>query len=368
MKSKVYFTDFRIRREENLVQKCDRLYDKAGLGKLDLDGKFVAIKMHFGELGNFAYIRHNYVAGLVQYIKKHGGHPFLTDCNTLYTGSRTNALDHLDTALLNGFSYPTTGAQVIIADGLKGTDEVDVPVPGAEYSPVAKIGRALADADVIISLTHFKGHESTGFGGALKNLGMGGGSRAGKKDMHSSCKPRMGSGKCINCHKCEKSCAHGAPQFDTGKCVIDYTRCVGCGRCVEACPTQALIEGTDAKFAVLDCKISEYTKAVIQDKPNFHISFVMDISPFCDCYSNNDAPIVPDVGIFASADCVAIDMACADAVNRMPVNPNSLLAERHSSHPDHFCALHDSTYWRAAVDHAEKIGLGSEEYELITLD
>ncbi|MDD3163733.1 MAG: DUF362 domain-containing protein [Sphaerochaetaceae bacterium] len=369
MKSKVYFTDFRIRREENLIEKFDRLYDKAGLGKIDMKDKFVAIKMHFGEMGNLAYLRHNYAAGLVAYIKRHGGKPFLTDCNTLYTGSRTNALDHLETAFVHGFSFPTTGAQVIIADGLKGDDEASIPVQGARYCQTALIGRALADADIIISLTHFKGHESAGFGGALKNLGMGGGSRAGKKDMHSSCKPQMVAGKCIACHKCDKACAHGAPDFSTGKCVIDYTKCVGCGRCVEACPTGAIIAGTDENFKVLDCKIAEYTKAVINGKPNFHIAFVMDISPFCDCYPNNDAPIVPDVGVFASSDPVAIDVACADAVNRMPANPDSLLSERCSKDHDHdhFMALHHGTDWHAQVNHGQEIGLGSTDYELITM-
>ncbi|MGP1418605.1 MAG: DUF362 domain-containing protein [Sphaerochaetaceae bacterium] len=369
MKSKVYFTDFRIRGEENLVDKCNRLYDKAGLGGLDFDGKFVAIKMHFGELGNLAYIRHNYVAGLVAYIKHRGGKPFLTDCNTLYTGSRTNGLDHLDTAFLNGFSYPMVGAQVVIADGIKGTDEADIPVEGATYSPVAKIGRALADADIVISLSHFKGHESAGFGGALKNLGMGGGSRAGKKDMHSSCKPRMVAGKCISCHKCETACAHGAPDFSTGECVIDYIKCVGCGRCVEACPTGALIAGDDVKYSVMNKKIAEYTKAVISGKQSFHISFVMDVSPFCDCYPNNDVPIVPDVGVFASADPVALDCACADAINRQPVTKNSLLDERMKSCKghDHFSTLHDNTDWHAQVEHGERIGLGNMEYELIEM-
>lgn len=367
MTSKVYFSDFRIRRDENLVEKFDRLYDLAGLGSMDLKDKFVAIKMHFGELGNFAYLRHNYVAGLVSYIKAHGGRPFLTDCNTLYTGSRTNALDHLETAMLNGFSFSTVGAQVIIADGLKGDDEVEIPVEGAVYSKTALIGRALADADVIISLTHFKSHESTGFGGSLKNLGMGGGSRAGKKDMHSSCKPRMGTGKCIVCHKCQKACAHDATDFSSGKCQIDYLKCVGCGRCVEACPTGAIIPGTDEKFAVLDYKIAEYTKAILNGKPSFHISFAMDISPFCDCYASNDAPIVPDVGVFASFDPIALDTACADAVNKMPINPNSLLAERNSSEHDHFCALHQETDWHAQILHGIELGLGSDKYELVEM-
>lgn len=367
MKSKVYFSDFRIRRGECLQEKSIRLYKKAGLDQIDMKDKFVAIKMHFGEEGNLAYLRHNYVHSLVQYIKSLGGKPFLTDCNTLYVGSRTNALDHLNCAYMHGFNIGMIGCPIIIADGLKGDDEVAVEVEGAEYSHKALIGRALIDADIIISLSHFKGHESAGFGGAIKNIGMGGGSRAGKKDMHSSCKPLMGKGKCILCKKCQKACAHDALDFSTGKCEIDYTKCVGCGRCVEACPTEAIVAGEDIKFAVMDRKMAEYTKAIINGKPSFHISFVMDVSPFCDCYSNNDVPIVGDVGMFASVDPVALDVACADAVNKMPVNPNSLLEDRHSHQDDHFCALHSNTYWKEAVIHAQKLGLGNMDYELIDI-
>lgn len=365
-RSRVFWADFRTRRGEGLVAKCDRLYDAAGLGRFDFKDKFVAIKLHFGELGNLAFLRHNYAAGLVAYVKARGGRPFLTDCNTLYTGSRSNALDHLDTALLNGYCFPTTGAHVLIADGLKGDDDVEVPVEGAVFSPVARIGRALADADVIISLTHFKGHESTGFGGALKNLGMGGGSRRGKKDMHSSCKPRLGEGRCVLCHRCEEACAHGAPDLSSGECVIDYDLCVGCGRCVEVCPTGRLIEGDDEKFRVLNSKIAEYAKAVVAGKPSFHIAFAMDISPLCDCYNSNDVPIVPDVGVFASEDPVALDVACADAVNRMPANPGSSLQDHSGS--DHFTALHPATDWRSQVEHGAAIGLGSMEYELVKVD
>ena len=171
-KSKVYFTDFRVHHEESLTHKLQRLLDKAGLGNIDMDGKYVAIKMHFGELGNLAFLRPNWAKAVADYVKAHGGKPFLTDCNTLYVGSRKNALDHLSTAYENGFSPLSTGCHVIIADGIKGTDEALVPVKG-DYVKEAKIGQAIMDADIIISLNHFKGHESTGFGGAIKDLGMG---------------------------------------------------------------------------------------------------------------------------------------------------------------------------------------------------
>ena len=168
--SKVYYTDFRCPVGTSLLDKLRRVCIAAGIRDIDMDGKFVAIKMHFGELGNLAFLRPNYAKVVADLCKEQGGLPFLTDCNTLYPGSRKNALEHLSCAQLNGFWPMTTGCQVIIGDGLRGTDEVEVPVPNGEYCKTAKIGRAIMDADVFISLTHFKGHESTGFGGALKNI------------------------------------------------------------------------------------------------------------------------------------------------------------------------------------------------------
>ena len=167
--SKVYYTDFRCPVGTSLLDKLRRVCIAAGIKDIDMDGKFVAIKMHFGELGNLAFLRPNYAKVVADLCKEQGGLPFLTDCNTLYPGSRKNALEHLTCAQLNGFWPMTTGCQVIIADGLRGTDEAEVPVPNGEYCKTAKIGRAIMDADIFISLTHFKGHEEAGFGGALKN-------------------------------------------------------------------------------------------------------------------------------------------------------------------------------------------------------
>ena len=176
-KSKVYFADFRAPSwRENLPQKLARLMMTAGFGDIDMDGKYVAIKMHFGEPGNLAYLRPNWARAVVDLVKSHGGKPFLTDCNTLYVGGRKNALDHIRIGLYQRLHPYSTGCHILIADGLKGNDEVEVPVEGGEYVKSAKIGRAVMDADVFISLTHFKGHEQAGMGGALKNIGMGCGS------------------------------------------------------------------------------------------------------------------------------------------------------------------------------------------------
>ncbi|MDO4305705.1 MAG: DUF362 domain-containing protein [Eubacteriales bacterium] len=364
-KSKVYYTNMRTGFNDGLLTKLERLIKKAGIGTIDFNGKYTAIKIHFGEPGNLAFLRPNYAKVVADVVKEFGGRPFLTDCNTLYVGGRKNALDHLDSAYTNGFSPFSTGCHILIADGLKGTDEEYVPVEGGEYVKEAKIGRAVMDADVFISLSHFKGHEATGFGGALKNIGMGCGSRAGKMEMHSAGKPHIDRDLCIGCHRCEKICAHGAPVFTDKKASIDHDKCVGCGRCIGVCPKDAVLAASDESNDVLNCKIAEYSKAVVDGRPHFHISLVIDVSPYCDCHAENDAAIVPDVGFFASFDPVALDVACADAVNAQPVIANTLLAESDHEGHDHFGAVSPSTDWRTCIAHAKKIGLGNDEYELI---
>ena len=367
MASKVYFTDMRTRNNETLPEKLARLIKTAGIGEIDFERKYTAIKIHFGEPGNLAFLRPNYAAVVADVVKALGGKPFLTDCNTLYVGGRKNALDHIDAAYKNGFTPYATGCHVIIADGLKGTDETLVPVEGGEYVKEAKIGTAIMDADIVISLSHFKGHELTGFGGALKNLGMGCGSRAGKMEMHSAGKPKISKSRCIGCGMCAKNCAHDAPVIVDRKASIDLTKCVGCGRCIGVCPTDAIYSPDDESNDILNRKIAEYTKAVVDGRPQFHIALAIDISPYCDCHAENDAPITPDVGMFASFDPVALDVACADAVNKQPAVLNSVLGESEHIHDDHFTDTFPTTNWRSCVEHAEKLGLGTMEYELINI-
>lgn len=373
MASKVYFTDMRALPGTNLQKKLERLMRRAGIETIDFQDKFAAIKIHFGEPGNLSYLRPNFAKTVADVVKSLGGKPFLTDCNTLYVGRRKNALDHLEAAYENGFSPFSTGCHVIIADGLKGTDEVEVPVEGGEYVKSAKIGRAIMDADVYIALSHFKGHESAGFGGAIKNTGMGCGSRAGKMEMHCAGKPTVNKDQCKSCHMCEKNCAHGAISFDENKkASIDHNRCVGCGRCLGACNFDAIYNGNYAANDELNCRMAEYSKAVVDGRPAFYINIVNQVSPYCDCHGENDTAIIPDVGMFASFDPVALDVACADACNKMPVIPGSLLddhmhAEGACDHHDHFTNVSPNTNWKTCMEHAEKIGLGSAEYELITV-
>lgn len=369
-KSLVYFTSFEAKPGTSVLQKLERLIRTAGIGSIDVDKKMVAIKIHFGEPGNLAYLRPNFAKTVADTVKSLGGMPFLTDCNTLYVGRRKNALDHMDAAYENGFSPFSTGCQVVIADGLKGTDDVEVPVKGGQYVQKAKIGRAVMDADVFISLNHFKGHESTGFGGAIKNIGMGCGSRAGKMEQHNAGKPSVKASLCRSCHMCARNCAHGAISFDeSGKASIDHAKCVGCGRCIGACNFDAVYNSNWAANAQLNRKMAEYAKAVVDGRPAFHISLVMDVSPYCDCHAENDIPIVPDVGMFASFDPVALDQACADACQAQPVIGGSLLdaqmrAPGFVDSGDVFTNTTPESDWKSCLEHAEQIGLGRRAYEV----
>lgn len=371
-KSKVYFTDFRTRVGVSLTEKLQRLIKKAGMTDIDMDGKFVAIKMHFGELGNLSYLRPNYAKAVADVVKECGGKPFLTDCNTLYPGSRKNALEHLDCANINGFNTITTGCQIIIGDGLRGTDDITVPVRNGEYCKEAYIGRAVMDADIFISLTHFKGHESTGFGGAIKNIGMGCGSRAGKMQQHNSGKPIVHDDLCRGCRRCAKECGSDAITYENGKAVINQDICTGCGRCIGACVFDAIENQNWNANEILGRKMAEYSQAVCDGRPTFHISLVRDISPNCDCHGENDAPILPDVGIFASFDPVALDQACVDACLHATPMPNSQLSDNLADphwhhHHDNFLDSNPNVRWKETLEHAEKIGLGTREYELIQM-
>ncbi|MCI7468837.1 MAG: DUF362 domain-containing protein [Lachnospiraceae bacterium] len=379
-KSKVYFTDFRTRLDVPLTKKLQKLIRMAGIGDIDMNGKFVAIKMHFGELGNLAYLRPNYAKAVADVVKEQGGLPFLTDCNTLYPGSRKNALEHLDCANINGFNTTTTGCQIIIGDGLRGTDDVEVPVHNGEYCKTAFIGRAVMDADIVISLTHFKGHEQAGFGGCIKNIGMGCGSRAGKMLQHQSGHPHVIEGKCRGCQRCAKECGSDAISYPekeidgkkVKKAYIDPEICKGCGRCIGACAFDAIENDNWDAPALLGRRMAEYTQAVCYGRPCFHISLITDVSPNCDCHGENDAPILPDIGMLASFDPVAIDQACVDLCEKATPIRNSQLGDNMASpdfhdHHDVWLNSNPNTAWKETLEQGEKIGLGSREYELITM-
>ncbi len=364
MKSDVYFSDLNVDSDTSRLKILDKLIRKSGLDRMDMEKKFVAIKMHFGEMGNLTYIRHNYVPVLANFIKEKGGVPFLIDCNTLYIGERRNAIDHLETATANGFSPLTTGCHVIIGDGLRGNDDVEVPING-EFVKNAKIGRGVYDADIIISLSHFKCHEMTGFGGAVKNLGMGCASRRGKMEQHSASKPDINIGMCKGCHACLDHCGSEAIYFENGKACIDVEKCTGCGICIGSCRFDAIIGPTDASVDIVSKKMAEYAAASVFNKPNFHISMITEVSPRCDCHRGNGLAVIPDVGFLASYDPVALDQACADLVNAQKIN-KGCVADIESDR-DVFGKANSVTDWTVAMEHSEKIGLGVRSYNLIKI-
>lgn len=371
-RSKVYFTDFRTVLGVSLTEKLQKLIKRAGIQSMDMDGKFVAIKMHFGELGNLAFLRPNYAKAVADVVKDCGGLPFLTDCNTLYPGSRKHALEHLDCANINGFNTITTGCQIIIGDGLRGTDDIIVPVPNGEYIKEAYIGRAIMDADVFISLTHFKGHEEAGFGGAIKNIGMGCGSRAGKMQQHNDGQPHVIENECRACGRCAKECGSNAISYENRKAWIDPDKCVGCGRCIGACAFDAIENNNSNAPELLGRKMAEYTAAVVSGRPHFHISLITDVSPNCDCHSENDAPILPDIGMLASFDPVALDQACVDLCQKAEPIRNSQLGDNMADEHfhDHGDVWHNSNpnaSWAETLEQAEKIGVGTRDYELIIM-
>jgi uncharacterized Fe-S center protein len=368
--SKVYFTDMRTKPGRNLLDKLESLIKKAGIEQIDFKDKFTAIKIHFGEPGNLAYIRANYAAKLAKFLLAKQAKPFLTDSGTLYQGRRSNAIDHIGSAFENGFNPVAVPCPVIIADGLKAIDYKEIPID-LKYCKTAKIGAAIAEADVIVSMNHFKGHEQAGFGGAMKNLGMGSASRQGKLELHSSSKPIIETAECTSCGQCVKNCASQAIHLNAEKkAEIDYEKCVGCGQCVAVCQFEAAQPVWDNSADIMNYKIAEYVSAVLKDKPNFHINFVMDVSPDCDCWNCNDAAIVPNIGIAASFDPVALDKACADLVNQSAANINTVLNVRKYGElqdVDKFKMIHPNTDWNAGLKYAEKIGVGTVEYELIKI-
>lgn len=369
--SQVYFTNLRTNNEANLVDKMERVAVAAGLKEIPFKDKLTALKVHFGEPGNLSFLRHNYTARLSRVINDLGGSPFVTDANTLYKGERSNAHDHLKAAEQNGYTSATLGCPVLIADGLRGHDHHEIPL-GLKHFDKAFIASAIAEADTVISVNHFKGHVQMGFGGAIKNLGMGCASRDGKNQMHSGAAPTIKRDRCVGCGECVTHCAYDAITLDASKkAVIDQTACVGCGQCVSTCTFDAAQIVWQHGGNTLAERVAEYALASVRGKRQLHLSFIIDVSPLCDCVDHNDIPIVPDIGIAASTDCVALDMACAELVNAAQINPSSSLAAHMGANGgkglDKFTLLHPKCGWRQGLDYAEKIGLGSVHYELITL-
>jgi len=368
MPATVYFAPVRSAKKRSMVTRVGALLERAGLAQAVEQGDLVAVKLHFGEKGNTGFVNPIFVREIVARIKARGGKPFLTDANTLYSGMRANAVDHLQCAIQNGFAYATVEAPVIIADGLDGQDAVEVRVDGEHFESV-RIGAAVVHADAMVVITHVKGHEATGFGGALKNVGMGLGCRSAKQRMHADFKPEVSPDTCTACGRCVRRCpvdaiAVGPDRF----AAVDYSVCYGCGECVAACPYGAIATQWKTTPDAIQEKIVEHAKGALAGKEGkvVHIAFVNAVSPDCDCWSFSDAPIVGDIGVLASTDIVAIDRAAYDLVTAATGLPGSR-GEGLAAGVDKFTTITgvDGT---AVIRYAEKLGLGTSDYELVTVE
>jgi uncharacterized protein len=366
--SKVFFADLRASIKENLPAKVVRLADTLGLEGMVPKRGLVAVKLHFGEKGNTAYIRPNFVRHIVERIKSLGACPFLTDSNTLYAGTRSDSVSHLTTAIENGFAYSVANAPIVIADGLRGASYASVKID-REIVKTAYIGTEIVEADGIISLAHFKGHELSGFGGTIKNLGMGCASRRGKMVQHSDLSPKITRKKCVGCGQCVEHCSQSAIALKGEKAEIDPKKCIGCGECILICSNKAIDVRWNRDIALFQKKIVEYASAVLKAKEGRagFLNFLTQISPACDCYGHSDAPIVADIGILASTDPVAIDQASVDMVNGQKGLDGSTLVMHKEAGGDKFRGLYPQVDWSVQLDYGEKIGLGKRNYELISI-
>ena len=355
-KSRVLFIS--VKDGEGIKQidtKLKILLDKTHLlGKIKKDA-YVAIKMHFGEEGNTGYVNPVYVATIVKELREKEAHIFLTDTNTLYKGSRTNAIEHLNLAYRHGFSSDKVQVPIIIADGLKGDDYDKVKIKGF-FIKTAYIASAIRKAEILVVISHFKGHMMTGFGGAIKNLGMGCAARRGKLIQHGGISPFVRKEKCIACERCIKICPVSAIKLIKDKAKIDSRICIGCASCIAACPVAAIDIEWEKGADTIQERMAEYAKAVISDKKDkcIYINFAIKITKECDCLAKDDPKICSDIGIFASFDPVSIDQSCVDKVNKI-------------SGKDLFREQHPDCDWQKQLKHAQDIGLGSRDYELMEI-
>ncbi|HJV36866.1 DUF362 domain-containing protein [Geomonas sp.] len=368
MSSKVYFADMRAGARENLFAKIGRLMKEAGLASCLREGELVAVKVHFGEKGNHTFIRPIFIRRVVDEIKELGANPFLTDSSTLYPGQRKEAVSALACAIENGFAYSVVNAPLIMCDGLRGHTAQEVPVKGELLKKVS-IGSEILEADALIAVSHFKCHELTGFGGTLKNLGMGCSSRTGKMQQHSTVAPKVAEKFCNGCGICLKSCAHAAVAIVEGRANIDAEACVGCSRCITACVQKAINIQWNESASLVMKKMVEYATGALSGKKgkSLFINFITQVSPACDCYGHADAPIVNDIGICASTDPVALDQACADLVNNARGNLDTALASGHEPGGDKFRGVHPEIDWEVQLEHGEKMGIGSRKYTLVKI-
>ena len=370
MGADVFFMDMTATSRENLPRKLERLVHAAGIDSVLDEKDLTAVKVHFGEQGNTAFIRPVYIRKIIRAIRKTGAAPFLTDANTLYVGTRSDAVSHIKTAVDNGFSYSSMdGAPLIIADGLFGKSETPVRVD-LQHNDQVYIGSEIVNASAIVSVAHFKGHELSGFGGTLKNLGMGCASRRGKLDQHSNVSPKIKRKTCIGCGECAAHCPGDAIYLENKKAYVNKDNCIGCAECIVRCPTGSININWNQEVPVFLEKMMEYTAGVLKDKAGkaLFINFITDVSPKCDCLSYSESPICNDIGVVASTDPVAVDQASADLVNGQAALAGSILKTNTRPGEDKFRGLYPEVDWAHQLAYAEDIGLGTRAYNLIKLE
>jgi uncharacterized Fe-S center protein len=364
----VYFSDLKTTFNRNLFDKLTTLLEKLNLKSKIRKGDLVALKLHFGEKGNSSFVRPTFVRKIVEVVKQCQGKPFLTDTCTLYLGSRRDAVSHIQTAIEHGFDYAVVEAPIIIADGIRGFEAVKVEINKPIYRSV-NIGSDIVHSDAIIGISHFKGHGLVGFGGTLKNLGMGCANRQGKLNMHSNVAPRISLRACTSCGSCARWCAFGAISYPAPekKAHINPKKCSGCGQCIIVCPEKAIKFSWDAKTQEVQKKIVEYACGVLKgkEKKSAFLNFIIQVTPDCDCLSSSNTPIVKDIGILASTDPVAIDQASVDLVNRQEGNRDSVLSKGYEPGGDKFRGLYPDSEWEVQLNYGEQIGLGSRKYEIV---
>lgn len=362
--NKVFFMNMRASYGENSFVKFTRLLDKLKLNELVSKNAIIAIKLHFGELGNLSFISPIWIRELVKYIKKLGAEPFLTDTNTLYAGSRVNAIKHLQTAFANGFNYSCIQAPIIIADGLKGEASVEITINKKHFRSVT-IAQVIQEVDFLISVAHFKGHLLTGFGGSLKNIGMGLADRKGKFKMHCDAQPIVRGEKCKQCMVCVNNCSGKAISIVNNMPKIDKDKCLGCGQCIVMCPNKVFtIDWMAISPIVVQERLVEFAYGALLEKKACFFNFIMNVSPDCDCCPHSDANIIPDVGILASLDPVAIDQASIDLVNQQVGIPNTALKSNFQPGEDKLQGFNPNLSLEPQLNYAQELGLGTRKYEL----
>ena len=368
MKSAVYFAGLRAHSDqESVTVKIQRLFDHAGFSDVISQSDRTAVKLHFGERGNDGFISPVYVRQVVDKVKACGSLPFLTDTNTLYIGSRSNAVDHITTAILHGFDFAVTGAPIIIADGLSGKNVAQVKI-GKKHFDTVSIAGDIARSDSMIVMSHFKGHIVSGFGGAIKNLAMGCAPPAGKRAQHNA-RPFTVTDRCSGCGICREVCPKSAIIIEKKRSKIDRDSCIGCFECMHVCPEHAIDIDWETEIPIFMERMVEYACGAVHGKKGKvgYMNFLIRVTPDCDCFPYSDTPIVPDIGVLASKDPVAIDAASFDLVNQQSGFTDSLLTRNHRKGLDKFKGVHVQTDGYSQLRYAEEIGMGNRDYDLIAI-